>query len=275
MKKIWQTLLMSLCALILASPALAQKGGIFDDQDETVGANRASSRQLTTLSETLARQAEEISDTIYSDYNRDNNRGGGNRNSIQEVFAAEQFNASADLFYKMVGDRRSTNELRQAATLLQESFRRVSTSCQRNRWSDAQRTLDSIAQELNVNGGYGNGNGGNGNGNGNGNGGNGNGGNGRSGRVTWRGTVDDNVQLIIRDDYIEVRTIGGTEYSNATYNFTNALPRQRINLALNRQSGRGEVRLVQQPSRDNDWTAIVEIRDSKSGADNYAFELAW
>ena len=273
MKKIWQILLMSLCALILASPALAQKGGIFDDQDETVGANRASSRQLTTLSETLARQAEEISDTIYSDYNRNNNRGGGNRSGVQEVFAAEQFNASADLFYKMVGDRRSTNELRQAATLLQESFRRVSTSGQRNRWSDAQRTLDSIAQELNVNGGYGNGNGGNGNGNGGY--GNGNGGNGRSGRVTWRGTVDDNVQLIIRDDYIEVRTIGGTEYSNATYNFTNALPRQRINLALNRQSGRGEVRLVQQPSRDNDWTAIVEIRDSKSGADNYAFELAW
>lgn len=262
MKKIWQVLFVSLCALLIASPALAQKsGGIFDDQDETVGTNRASSRQLTTLSETLARQAEEISDTIYSDYNRNNNRGGGNRSGVQEVFAAEQFNASADLFYKMVGDRRSTNELRQAATLLQESFRRVSTSGQRNRWSDAQRTLDSIAQELNVNGGNGNGNG--------------NGGNGRSGRVTWRGTVDDNVQLIIRDDYIEVRTIGGTEYSNATYNFTNALPRQRINLALNRQSGRGEVRLVQQPSRDNDWTAIVEIRDSKSGADNYAFELAW
>ncbi len=273
MKKIWQVLFVSLCALLIASPALAQKsGGIFDDQDETVGTNRASSRQLTTLSETLARQAEEISDTIYSDYNRNNNRGGGNRSGVQEVFAAEQFNASADLFYKMVGDRRSTNELRQAATLLQESFRRVSTSGQRNRWSEAQRTLDSIAQELNVNGGYGNGNG---NGNGGYGNGNGNGGNARSGRVTWRGTVDDNVQLVIRDNYIEVRTIGGTEYSNATYNFTNALPRQRINLSLNRQSGRGEVRLVQQPSRDNDWTAIVEIRDSKSGADNYAFELTW
>lgn len=271
MKKVWQVLVLVVCATVLAVPAWAQKnGGIFDD--ENPNPNFASSRRLDELSQQLARQAEEISDAVYSDYTRNNNnnnggrgnRGGfGNRNNLQQVFDAQQLNAHADLFYKMVRDRRSTGDLRQAANLLQDSFRRANTNSSRNRWNEAQRTLDDISRELN-NGGSGNGGGGNG------------GGYGGPGRLTWRGTVDDLVQLRVRDNYLETRTLSGTEYNNANYNFTgNRLPRQRVNLSVNMTRGRGNVNIVEQPSQFNDWTAVVEIRDARGGADDYVIELVW
>ena len=96
-----------------------------------------------------------------------------------------------------------------------------------------------------------------------------------SGRVHWRGTVDDNVQLVIRDDRVDVRTIGGSEYSDANYNFTSPLPRRRITVRVNKLKGRGEVRVLQQPSRENDFTAVVEIRDSGGGAREYEIEILW
>ena len=97
-----------------------------------------------------------------------------------------------------------------------------------------------------------------------------------SGRLHWRGTVDDNVQLVIRDDHVEVRTLGGSEYADANYNFTSPLPRRRsVNVTVNKLNGRGDVRVLQQPSRDNDFTAVVEIRDPKGGAKEYEIEVVW
>ncbi len=87
--------------------------------------------------------------------------------------------------------------------------------------------------------------------------------------------MDDNVQLLIRDDRIEVRTIGGSPYNNATYNFTSPLPGRRVNVSAVKLKGRGEVRVIQQPSRDNDFTAVVEVRDSGGGARDYELEVSW
>lgn len=240
--------LLLMFAAALCAPVLAQKpGSVFEGDQEP---KYASSRRLDDLSDQLARAAENLADEVYRDYiNR------GNRTDLEAVFLAQQFNASADLFYKLVRDRRSTQELRQATTILQDLHRRGSASAQRNRWFNVQRNLDDINRELNFGGGTG--------------------GDGRNGRVTWRGTVDDRVQLIIRDDYIETRTLGGQEYNDANYNFTNYLPRRRVSLSLNKRRGRGDVRIVQQPAQFNDWTAIVEIRDNRGGADGYEFELIW
>ena len=39
--------------------------------------------------------------------------------------------------------------------------------------------------------------------------------------------------------------------------------------------GRGDIFIEQQPSRENDFTAIVRIKDPKGGASDYEFELQW
>ncbi len=227
----------------------------------------AQSYRLDSLSEQLRTQAEDLAARSYSDYteNSFNNRG-----EVEALYLAQQFSASAGVFRRMVRDARRESELKDAASILSDLLARADRGTyRRNRWGDVRRTLDDILQELNVRGGGGGGGGG------------GwprpdDGGGSASGRVRWRGTVDDNVQLVIRDDRMEVRTIGGSVYENGTYNFTSPLPRRRgLTVVATKINGRGEVRVLQQPSRDNDYTAVVEIRDPKGEAREYEIEVSW
>lgn len=224
---------------------------------------QAQSYRLNSLSEQLSTQAQDLAARSYTDYAESSFN---NRSEVEALYLAQQFSASANIFRRMVRDNRRESELKDAASILSDLAERSGRgNSRRNRWSDVRRTLNDILQELNLRGGGGGG------------------GNwprpeddGRtSGRVRWRGTVDDNVQLIIRDDHIEVRTIGGSIYDNATYNFTSPLPRRRTSVTVNKLSGRGEVRIIQQPSRDNDYTAVVEIRDPKGEAREYEIEVSW
>ncbi len=241
--------LLSLCLCLLALSATAA---------------HAQSYRLNSLSEQLSTQANDLAERSYTDYT--NNRF-SNRSNIEALFLAQQFSASANVFRRMVRDSRRNTELRDAASILTDLSRRGGVggySSRSSQWQDVQRTLDDILRELNTGGSPGGGVGG------------GRGDDGRNtGRVRWRGTVDDNVQLVIRDDNIEVRTIGGSEYSDASYNFTSPLPRRRITVSAVKIRGRGEVRVIQQPSRDNDYTAVVQVRDSGGGAREYELDVSW
>ena len=250
MKKILR-LFAGLCLLALwAAPAPAQ------------------SYRLNNLSEQLESQSNDLAERSYGDYS---NSSFSNRGDLDALYLAEQFSASARLFHRMVSDRRRDSELRDAAAILADLLGRADRDfSRRNRWSDVRRTFDDIQRELNLGTGGGFGGGrrddeGRRNDEGR-----------TTGRLRWRGTVDDNVQLVIRDDQVEVRTIGGSEYHDATFNFTSPLPRRRgVQVSVNKLDGRGDVRVLQQPSRDNDFTAIVEIRDSKGGARQYEIEVVW
>jgi hypothetical protein len=222
----------------------------------------AQSYRLDSLSEQLRTQADDLAARSYSDYTESsfNNRG-----EVEALYLAQQFSASADVFRRMVRDSRRESELRDAASILSDLVARADRgSYRRNRWGDVRRTLNDILQELNVRGGGGGGDWPRPDDEGR-----------TSGRVRWRGTVDDNVQLVISDDRVEVRTIGGSVYENGTYNFTSPLPRRRVSVTVNKLNGRGEVRVLQQPSRDNDYTAVVEIRDPKGEARDYEIEVTW
>lgn len=224
----------------------------------------AQSYRLNSLSEQLATQSSDLAERSYSDYT---NNSFSNRTDIEALYLAQQFSASASVFRRMVRDSRRLSELRDAATLLSELVRRANTNfSRRSQWNDVQRTLDDINRELSGGGGFPGGGGGGG----------GRPDDGRTtGRVRWRGTVDDNVQLLIRENNIEVRTIGGSPYYNATFNFTSPLPRRRVNVNAVKINGRGDVIVIQQPSRDNDFTAVVQIRDPSGGAREYEIEVSW
>lgn len=229
-------------------------------------AAHAQSYRLNSLSEQLSTQATDLAERSYTDYSNNNY---SSRADVEALYLTQQFSASANVFRRMVRDSRRQSELRDAASILADLARRAGGGgySRRSQWTSVQRTLEDILREVNASGtGTG---GGIGSGEGRGNDGR------TTGRVRWSGTVDDNVQLVIRDDNIEVRTIGGSEYNNATYNFTSPLPRRRMTVNAVKLKGRGEVRVIQQPSRDNDFTAVVQVRDSGSGAREYELEVTW
>jgi len=243
---ITRSLLVVVATLVFASPALSQFG-------------QSNNNRLTDLADRLSRESGEFADDTYNNY------ANGNRNArrdVEAVMVTQQFAGASRIFYRMAVDRRSTSDLRDAFDILRtlgSSIERYNP--QRSNWSNLQRLMSDISRELNY-GGPGGGGGQNPDSD-------------RSGRMTWRGRVDDDVRIRIRGGTAEVETLGGTPYSDGQPNFYNSLPYRRVTVRLTNKRGRGEIFIEQQPSRENDYTAVVRIRDTRGGASEYEFELQW
>jgi hypothetical protein len=163
----------------------------------------------------------------------------------------------------MVRDNRSASELRDAGSILTDLVRRAPNyGSNSNLWRNARTTVSDINRELGANNG------------GVSDGGDFGGGQ-TTGRAVWRGTVDREVNLVIRGQDIESRVISGQTYDNGTFNFTSPLPTRRVSVDAVKKSGRGTVRVLQQPNRSNDFTAIVQIFDEGGGARDYEVEISW
>ena len=241
-----RSLLVVIAVVLFASPAFSQ----FNQ-----------SNRLTDLAARLSREAGNFADANYSSYT---NSFRNNRPDIEAVMLTQQFGASAQIFYRMVVDRRRTQDLRDAFDLLSQLARQVErNNLQRNSWSNIQRLLSDVAREVASDSSDGGGGGGQ------------YPDSGRSGRMTWRGRVDDDVRIRIRGGSADVETIGGTPYYDGQPNFSSSLPNRRVSVRLTKNRGRGDIFIEQQPSRDNDFTAVIRIKDSRGGADNYEFTLDW
>lgn len=222
---------------------------------------RYSSGRLDNLSNQLKRQTVDLVDRTDNDLRRGSSNS---RRDIEAAFLARQLDASAGLFDEMVRDRRSAAELRDAASILTDIARRAPGFGTNNAlWRNVQNSINDINRELGSNQGGGNTGGGN------------TGGGGATGRAFWRGMVDDVVQLEIRGRSIEVRTISGRAYPEGNYSFTLPLPTRGVTVGVEKKSGRGTVEVIQQPSRSNDFTTIIQIRDRDGGAREYQLEIFW
>src|SRR5689334_18275032 len=242
-----RSLLLVVVSLLFACPALAQF------------------RQGDTLSDAaarLSRDAEDFAGAAYNSYSNSNRNG---RNDTEGMMLAQQFSAAARTFYRMTVDRRRNQDLRDAYDVMRNLASSVERSnVERGSWYNVQRSLQDVGREIN----------------GNNNPGpfppdTGGGGGGRSGRMTWKGRVDDDVRIMIRGGNADVETIGGTPYYDGQPNFTASLPSRRVNVRLVNKRGRGDIYIEQQPSRENEFAVVVRIKDPKGGASDYEFELAW
>jgi len=220
--------------------------------------NRYSSSRLTNLANQLKRQTVDLADRTSEDLRRNNS---STRADIDAAFLAQQLDASAGLFQQMVSDGNRAAALRDAAAILTDLSRRAPSGYL---WRDAQKTIGDINRELGGNGG------------GNDNGGGDNTNNGEViGRVFWRGKVDSKVQLIIQGKSLRVNTFAGQNYGEGTFSFTSPLPTRNVSVSAVKTAGRGNIRMIQQPNRSNDFTAIIEITDDENGARDYQLEIAW
>jgi len=237
-----RSLLVVVAVLLLASPAFSQ----FAPQN-----------RVSDLANQLSREADAFADASYNNFT---NNQRAFRNDIEAVMVAYQFAGASRIFYRMTVDRRRNQDLRDAFDMLQNVARSVErNNVQRTNWYNIQRLMNDISREL---GGGGGGNDYPDTGN-------------RSGRMTWRGRVDDDVRIRIRGGSADVETIGGSPYYDAQPNFSNSLPNRRVTVRLTEKRGRGEIFIEQQPTRDNDFTAVVRIKDPRGGASDYAFTLEW
>ena len=226
---------------------------------------RYSSGRLDNLSNQLKRQTVDLVDRTDNDLRRGNSNS---RRDIEAAFLARQLDSSAGLFGELVRDRRNAAELRDAASILTDFTRRAPNFGSNNSlWRDVQNSINDINRELGRNTGGGNG-GGNNNDDGNNDG-------GVTGRAYWRGMVDDVVQLEIRGRNIDARATSGRAYNNGTFSFTSALPTRNVSVAVDKKKGRGNVEVIQQPNRSNDYTTVIEIRDRDGGAREYQLEIYW
>ena len=217
-----------------------------------------SSSRLDNLANQLKRQTVDLADRTAKDLKRNNSNS---RNELEMAFLAQQLDASAGLFQQLVRDNRSASELRDAASILTDLVRRAPNAvANRNLWRDTQNTVNDINREL---GGNNNGDSGDSDNNS------------TTGRAFWRGTVDKEVQLIIKASNIETRLISGNPYSDGNFSFTSALPTRNVKVEVNKKEGRGKVRVLQQPNRNNDYTAIIQIYDEGGGAREYQLEIFW
>lgn len=97
-----------------------------------------------------------------------------------------------------------------------------------------------------------------------------------SGKVFWRGSVDNKLHLIIRGSELEQKTVEGAEKPAGTFSFTAPLPEQAVTVNVNRREGRSKkIKVIQQPTAENDFTAIVEVHDDGGGARDYVLEIFW
>lgn len=241
-----RSLLLVVVSLLFASPTLAQF------------------RQGDYLSDAVAHLSRDAEDFANASYNSYSNSNRNNRNDTEAMMLAQQFSAATRTLYRMTVDRRRNQDLRDAYDVVRNLANSVERSnVERSSWYNVQQSLADVGRQINGNNNPGpfppdTGGGG-----------------GRSGRMTWKGRVDDDVRITIRGGTADVETIGGSPYYDAQPNFTASLPPRRVNVRLTNKRGRGEIYIEQQPSRENNFAVVVRIKDPKGGASDYEFELQW
>lgn len=230
-------LLLATFAFSIVVPVLAQGDYSSRLRDQADQVRRASARLAERASQDLMRNSS------------------NSRNDIQAAMLAQQVDAVAAMCLDMVRNRRPVAELRDVVSELESLVRRGPSG---SMWRDVQTEVSAFNRELS--GGFGFG-----------------GSSSRPviGRVSWRGRVDDRIHLVIRERSIETKTVSGAPQREGTFNFTSALPASPVEVGVTKTSGRGTVSVLQQPSRMNDFTAVIEIYDSGGGAQEYRLDIFW
>ncbi len=100
-------------------------------------------------------------------------------------------------------------------------------------------------------------------------------GSGSNGAVVWSGAVDGEVIIRFRRDNAWVENLSGQGSWNERYRFNSSLSSNVEAVYLNNVRGRGDITVIEQPSRRNNYTACVLIRDRQRSASNYSFTLSW
>lgn len=96
-----------------------------------------------------------------------------------------------------------------------------------------------------------------------------------NGTATWSGRVDDRANIVIRGNSIYAENVSGNGVQTTYQNMGGSLPRRNSTITVRMSNGRGNVSVIQQPNRSNNFTAIIQIADPKGGSGDYKIDISW
>jgi len=98
----------------------------------------------------------------------------------------------------------------------------------------------------------------------------------REGSCEIRVWVDDRAEVRLRGDKIWVTTLAGAKGRDQGSECSQPMPFNAVgDFQVRQLSGRTHIGMVQNPSRGNNYTAMLTVEDRQGGGDNYAFEVTW
>lgn len=92
---------------------------------------------------------------------------------------------------------------------------------------------------------------------------------------TWAGAVDREVILSLDGNQLLVRGERGVPASRTSQTRVGAVPRADGHVQVRQHDGRGDVRVIQQPSARNNFITLIRIRDDRGGLDRYRISATW
>lgn len=97
----------------------------------------------------------------------------------------------------------------------------------------------------------------------------------RTESMAWSGRVDEEAIVSCHARTCTSSSAHGAPVAAEHFKFSRPLPDEPVQVTLTDQQGRGEVRLVEQPSERNHYTVRVSIRDPQNKSSEYSFKLQW
>ncbi len=91
----------------------------------------------------------------------------------------------------------------------------------------------------------------------------------------WAGDVDREVRITMRGDNVWARFVGDNEDGRGRSFVQSDLPSSPGYVRVELERGRGDVDVLQQPSRFNGYTAVLRISDPRGGSDRYRIAAYW
>lgn len=93
--------------------------------------------------------------------------------------------------------------------------------------------------------------------------------------IAWTGRVDEDALVTCREKTCTSTMTRGAPVASERFKMTRPLPDRAVEVTLSEKSGRGDIRLIEQPSERNQYSARVQIRDAEPGPSEYSFKLTW
>ena len=97
------------------------------------------------------------------------------------------------------------------------------------------------------------------------------------GQFQWQGIVDGTDNILLRGSSVQMSHLESGSVQQASYQLPGPpLPLRSVTVTLRKVRGRGEIRLLGQPSAANSYTAVVQVNDQGyQGSAWYEFTLDW
>jgi len=97
-----------------------------------------------------------------------------------------------------------------------------------------------------------------------------------SGQFHWSGIVDGLDNILVRGSTVSIAHLRSAPIQQGTYDMSSPLPNAEVNVTLTKIRGRGKITLIEQPSIQNNYTAVIQVDDQAiAGSAWYEFTLDW